>query len=75
MRYPFSARAPARHNRVRLHAPAASTLPPFIAWLRRLRRSAWLLIAVCMLVRIGTAIVQETPGGPGDAVAAAEQPR
>ncbi|WP_138983902.1 hypothetical protein [Sphingomonas elodea] len=75
MRYFLPARAPARQNRVRLHAPAASTLPPFIASLRRLRRLSWLLIAVCMLVRLGTAIAEDTPSGGGDAVAAAEQPR
>lgn len=34
---------------------------PFIAWLRRTRRSAWLLIGLCLIYRVGDAILGESP--------------
>jgi hypothetical protein len=34
---------------------------PFIAWLRRTRRSAWLLIGLCLVYRVGDAIVGGSP--------------
>lgn len=58
---PVPARASARRKRVRPVATATPALPRFIAWLRRLRRSAWLLIAACTLLRIGAAIVPDAP--------------
>lgn len=68
----FPARASARRKRVRPLPPASPGLPPFIAWLRRLRRSAWLLIAACILLRVGAEIVPGAPIMHGDAIAAAE---
>ncbi len=33
----------------------------FTAWLRQVRRSAWLLIAICILFRVGDAIIHDAP--------------
>ncbi|WP_189338374.1 hypothetical protein [Sphingobium sp. SCG-1] len=33
----------------------------FLSWLRQVRRSAWLLIAACLLFRAGDALANEAP--------------
>ncbi len=38
----------------------ATAPTPFIAWLRRTRRSAWLLIGLCLVFRVGDAVVGES---------------
>lgn len=38
-----------------------SRVPPSIVWLRQVRRSAWILIAVCSLFRVGDTLVGEGP--------------
>lgn len=35
----------------------ATAPTPFIAWLRRTRRSAWLLIGLCLVFRVGDAVL------------------
>lgn len=56
-----------------VRAPAPTDIPPFIAWLRQLRRSAWVLIALCSVFRVGDALLSEAGLSPsGSAAIAAE---
>ena len=41
---------------IRVHA-VPSRISPFIAWLRQVRRSAWILIGLCSLFRMGDALI------------------
>lgn len=43
----------------------ATAPTPFIAWLRRTRRSAWLLIGLCLVFRVGDAVVGESHAADG----------
>lgn len=70
-----SARAPARRDSIRPAVPAATGLPPAIGWLRRVRRSAWLLIVLCLGLRVAAAMMPDTPLGHAGAAAAAAQAR
>lgn len=36
---------------------APSRISPFIVWLRQVRRSAWVLIGLCSLFRMGDALI------------------
>ena len=38
----------------------ATARTPFIAWLRRTRRSAWLLIGLCLIFRVGDAVLGDS---------------
>ncbi|WP_165831010.1 hypothetical protein [Sphingomonas pokkalii] len=38
----------------------ATAPTPFIAWLRRTRRSAWLLIGLCLVFRVGDAVLGDS---------------
>lgn len=40
----------------------ATATTPFIALLRRTRRSAWLVIGLCLAFRVGDAVVGDSPG-------------
>lgn len=44
----------------------------FVAWLRQVRRSAWLLIGCCLIFRVGDALVTDVtlPAGGAPALAA-----
>jgi len=57
---------------LRIHGPTGKAVPSFIAWLRQLRRSAWILIACCCVFRIGDALLNDAvvPTGGSAAVAA-----
>lgn len=44
---------------------------PFIAWLREFRRSAWILIGLCALFRIGDAIMTQDFSADGEFAAVA----
>ncbi|OAN63141.1 hypothetical protein A7X12_01330 [Sphingomonas sp. TDK1] len=70
-----AARAFARRNSVHARAPLPTGLPPFIGWLRRIRRSAWRLIALCLVLRVGAALMPDAPLGHAETAAAAEQTR
>lgn len=69
------ARAFARRDPIHAQTPSTTSLPPFIGWLRRIRRSAWRLIALCLVLRVGAALVPDTPLDHAEAAAAAEQTR
>ncbi len=60
---------------VRHRAPALADLPPFIAWLRQVRRSAWVLIVLCSIFRIGDALTPEPAFSPGGSAAIAAEIR
>lgn len=69
------ARAFARRTPVHTRALSPTGVPPFIGWLRRVRRSAWRLIALCLVLRVGAALVPDAPLGHAEFAAAAEQTR
>jgi len=33
----------------------------FILWLRQVRRSTWILLALCMVLRVGGAVIHDDP--------------
>jgi hypothetical protein len=58
-----------------VRAQARTDIPPFIAWLRQLRRSAWVLIALCSVFRVGDALLNDSELSPSGSVAIAAQIR
>ncbi len=58
---------------VRHRPPALADLPPFIAWLRQVRRSAWVLIVLRSIFRIGDALTRGPAFSPGGSAAIAAE--
>lgn len=44
----------------------------FVAWLRRTRRSAWLLIALCLIYQLGDGVLRDASASVVDSAASAE---